>query len=158
MCSRQSPEAVQFGEVNGPLQTWVSQKDAQLMQISCHAKKLPRLGASYIERRHNPSFYGWRGWDGFSLCTEVGLKLMTFLSRALACWDCRQSPPCPAFNLSLISWSWESHSAEERNVLLSRGQAYSFPLQRHRHLQPAENWAKDFVTTTVSSVVGVNAI
>lgn len=50
MCNRQFPEAFQFGEVNGPLQTWVSQKDAQVVQISCHDKEWPQLGASCIER------------------------------------------------------------------------------------------------------------
>lgn len=50
MCNRQFPEAFQFGEVNGPLQTRVSQKDTQVVQISCHDKERPQLGASYLER------------------------------------------------------------------------------------------------------------
>lgn len=43
------PEPVQFGEVNGPLQASVSQRDFQLKQASCHDKKLPLSVAPYIK-------------------------------------------------------------------------------------------------------------
>lgn len=128
MCNRQFPEAFQFGDVNGPLQTWVSQKDAQVVQISCRDKERPQLRASYIEREEIMDLCAGGGWDGFSLCTQADLKLTVFLSQPPACCDHRQAPPCLAFNLILINVtkSWESDC---------RGEEHVCSLQWDRHLQ-----------------------
>lgn len=148
MCNRQFPEVIQFGEVNGPLQTWVSQKDAQLVQISCRATRLPWPGASCIER--GTSFGSGRGWDGLSLYIQAGLRPTALPSQPPPCWDHSQALPCPGFNLILINLS------KVLGNLLHRGDERDCPLQWHRHLQHANKKLHyRLCPPTVSTLLGV---